>query len=185
MKKLLFGAASGQKPLRKRVKKYRAHHCILLHTTSNQITKEIIFFLKKAIPNFKFIFIEETFDIGKYFKYKDKQKTINYYNVIDEIKCNCGKSYIGQTERESGYKLKDYDPNSNNQKTDVTKHILDNPDQCFFKVWLEEPRSNFEIPLIFFLLFLSVLSFVYTIVEADFERPLDNFERPFRFLKTP
>ena len=56
--------------------------------------------------------------------------------------------------------------------------------QCFFKVWLEEPLSNFERPLIFFLLFLSVLSFVYTIV-ADFERPLDNFERPFRFLKTP
>ena len=45
----------------------------------------------------------------------------------------------------------------------------------FFKVWLEEPLSNFERPLIFFLLFLSVLSFVYTIVEADFERPLDNF----------
>ena len=55
----------------------------------------------------------------------------------------------------------------------------------FFKVWLEEPLSNFEKPLIFFLLFLSILSFVYTIVEADFERPLDNFERPFRFLKTP
>ena len=48
----------------------------------------------------------------------------------------------------------------------------------FFKVWLEEPLSNFEQPLIFFLLFLSVLIFVYTIVEAD-------FERPFRFLKTP
>ena len=26
----------------------------------------------------------------------------------------------------------------------------------------------------------------YTVVEGDFERrPLDNFERPFRFLKTP
>ena len=58
-------------------------------------------------------------------------------------------------------------------------------DSVFFKVWLEEPLSNFERPLIFFLLFLSVLIFVYTIVEADFERPLDNFERPFRFLKTP
>ena len=36
----------------------------------------------------------------------------------------------------------------------------------FFKVWLEEPLSNFEKPLIFFLLFLSILSFVYTIVVA-------------------
>ena len=52
------------------------------------------------------------------------------------------------------------------------------PNSVFFKVWLEEPLSNFEKPLIFFLLFLSILSFVYTIVEAD-------FERPFRFLKTP
>ena len=59
------------------------------------------------------------------------------------------------------------------------------PFSVFFKVWLEEPLSNFERPLIFFLMFLSVLSFVYTIVEADFERPLDNFEKPFRFLKSP
>ena len=36
----------------------------------------------------------------------------------------------------------------------------------FFKVWLEEPLSNFEKALIFFLLFLSILSFVYTIVVA-------------------
>ena len=56
---------------------------------------------------------------------------------------------------------------------------------AFFKIRLEEPLSNFERPLIFFLLFLSVLSFVYIIVEADFERSLDNFERPFRFLKMP
>ena len=48
----------------------------------------------------------------------------------------------------------------------------------FFKVWLEEPLSNFERPLIFF-------PIVYTIVEADFDRPLDNFERLFWFLKTP
>ena len=67
----------------------------------------------------------------------------------------------------------------------MTQDIHNIRDQCFFKVWLEEPLSNFEKPLIFFLLFLSILSFVYTIVEADFERPLDNFERPFRFLKTP
>ena len=59
------------------------------------------------------------------------------------------------------------------------------PISVFFKVWLAESLSNFERPLIFFLLFLTVLSFVYTIVEAVFERPLDNFERPFRFLKTP
>ena len=67
--------------------------------------------------------------------------------------------------------------------TFVVKKIL--TISVFFKVWLEEPLRNFERPLIFFLLFLSVLIFVYTIVEADFERPLDNFERPFRFLKTP
>ena len=36
----------------------------------------------------------------------------------------------------------------------------------FFKVWLEEPLSNFEKALIFFLLLLSILSFVYTIVVA-------------------
>ena len=55
----------------------------------------------------------------------------------------------------------------------------------FFKVWLEKPLSNFKRLLIFFLLFLNILRFVYTVVEADFERPLDNFERPFWFLKMP
>ena len=53
--------------------------------------------------------------------------------------------------------------------------------QCFFKVWLEEPLSNFERAPIFNNVKHSFLHFV----EADFERPLDNLGRPFRFLKTP
>ena len=73
--------------------------------------------------------------------------------------------------------------NKNKTKQQKLHRIRDT--SVFFKVWLEEPLSHFEKPLIFFLLFLSILSFVYIIVEADFERPLDNFERPFRFLKTP
>ena len=73
---------------------------------SNQIIKEINSFLKKVIPNSKFIFIEDTFDIGEYFKYKDKQETINRYNdVIYKIKCNCGKSYVGQTKRNMATRL--------------------------------------------------------------------------------
>ena len=58
---------------------------------SNQITKKINSFLKEAIPNSNSIFIEKTFDVTKYFNYKDKQETINCYNVIYKIKCNFGK----------------------------------------------------------------------------------------------
>ena len=40
------------------------------------VTKEIKFFLKKTIQTSKLIFVEETFDIGKYLNYKYKQKTV-------------------------------------------------------------------------------------------------------------
>ena len=43
----------------------------------NQITKEINSLKKKAIPNSNSIFIKKTFDVAKYFNYKDKQETIN------------------------------------------------------------------------------------------------------------
>ena len=36
--------------------------------------------------------------------------------------------YTAQIKRNLATRLKDHNPTSNNQKTDVTKHILDNPD---------------------------------------------------------
>ena len=68
-----------------------------------------------------------------------------------------------------------FNSTSKNQSRNRTRKIIwFNPpfndevttNSVFFKVWLEEPLSNFEKPLIFFLLFLSILSFVYTIVVA-------------------
>ena len=67
-----------------------------------------------------------TFDINKCFKFRDKQEKINGYSVIYKIKCNCGKNYIKQTKRNLSTRLKDHNPNSNNQETDVTKHVWDN-----------------------------------------------------------
>ena len=71
-------------------------------------------------------FIEETFDISNYFNYKNRQKTINRYNVVYKIKYNSGKNNTGQTKRNLATRFKDHNPNSTNQETHVTKHISDN-----------------------------------------------------------
>ena len=42
---------------------------------SDQLTKNQFLF-KKAIPNSKFVFIVETFDIDKYFNYKTSKKQL-------------------------------------------------------------------------------------------------------------
>ena len=99
-----------------------------IHTISNQIHKEINSFLKKTVRTAKFVCIEETFNIGRFFTYKDKQETLNRFNVIYEINCNCGKSYIGQTRRNLATRLKDHNPVTSNQHTDVTTHLLENPE---------------------------------------------------------
>ena len=64
---------------------------------SNEITKEINSFKKK-----KRYLILNSFLYKKdliLHNYKDNQKTINRYNVIYKIKCNCEKSSIGKTKR--------------------------------------------------------------------------------------
>ena len=58
----------------------------------NQITKKINSFLKEAIPNSNSIFIKKTFDVAKYFNYKDTREKINRCNVIYKINGNIGKS---------------------------------------------------------------------------------------------
>ena len=61
--------------------------------------------LSKINPNFKFVLMEETFKIGKYFTYKDKQLVLWQSNVVYTITCNCGDSYIGQTKRNLQFRI--------------------------------------------------------------------------------
>ena len=55
---------------------------------------------------------------------------------------------------------------------------------ALFKAWLEEPLSNFERPPILKFADETAVNYGFNKKFADFERPLDNFERLFWFLKT-
>ena len=67
--------------------------------------------------------------IGDHFKYKDKQAHLERSNVVHKLKCSCGNSYIGQTQRNLKFRLDEHNPlKSNRQATDVVKHLYTYPD---------------------------------------------------------
>jgi len=46
--------------------------------------------------------------IGDHFKYKDKQAHLERCNVVYKLKCSCGNSYIGQTQRNLKFRLEEH-----------------------------------------------------------------------------
>ena len=65
--------------------------------------------------------------LKKLFSYKDKQPHLQQFNVIYQLKCDCGASYIGQTGRNLITRLNYHNINLPfRQKTDVSKHQVDN-----------------------------------------------------------
>jgi len=73
--------------------------------------------------------IHKTHTIGDHFKYKDKQAHLERSNVVYKLKCSCGHSYIGQTQRNLKFRLDEHNPKkSNHQATDVVKHLYTYPD---------------------------------------------------------
>ena len=81
-----------------------------VHLMSNQIRKEINSFFQKLNVNAKLILIDETFNIGRFFTYKDKQHTLCRSNVVYQINCSSGEFYIGQTQRNLITWLNDHNP---------------------------------------------------------------------------
>ena len=72
--------------------------------------------------------MEETFNIGKYFTYKDKQSVLRRSNVVYKITCSCGDSYIGQTKTNLEFRIKEHKPGLSKNDTDVSEHLIENPD---------------------------------------------------------
>ena len=65
--------------------------------------------------------------LKKLFPYKDKQPHLQQFNIIYQLKCDCGASYIGQTGRNLITRLNNHNIDSPLQKkTDVAKHQVDN-----------------------------------------------------------
>ena len=61
------------------------------------------------------------------FRLKDKITHVS--NVIYKGECSCGDTYIGETKRNAVIRWKEL--NSNNQKSEPSKHLVQNPDHEF------------------------------------------------------
>ena len=101
-----------------------------LGETSLQLEKELRNFFQKYRKEFaQLSLIHRTHSIGDHFKYKDKQAHLERCNVVYKLKCSCGNSYIGQTQRNLKFRLEEHNPlKSNHQNTDVVKHLYSHPD---------------------------------------------------------
>ena len=72
--------------------------------------------------------IHTTCKLKKLFPYKDKQPHLQQFNVIYQLKCDCGASYIGHTDRNLITRLNNHNIDLPlRQETDVAKHQVDNP----------------------------------------------------------
>ena len=69
---------------------------------SNEITEVINFFKKKRYLILNSFLYKKDLILHNY---KNNQKTINRYNVIYIIKCNCEKSFFGKTKRNLATKI--------------------------------------------------------------------------------
>ena len=89
---------------------------------------------REIFPSFPFFppcgfsLIQDTHNIGKCFKFKDRQALLHNAGVVYKLNCSCGKSCIGQTHRNLITRIQEYVPNGKpNQESDVAKHLVRNP----------------------------------------------------------
>ena len=109
-----------------------------LDNISLQIEKEIRQYLVKTFSTkFRFIFLHNTHNIGKCFKFKDRQVLMHNAGLVYKLNCSCGQSYIGQTHRYLVTRIQKHVPNGKpNKESDVAKHLVCNPNH----------KINFDSP---------------------------------------
>ena len=97
---------------------------------SIHIEKELKhFFWKKLQDKVQLFIIHVTNKLGQFFNHKQKQSLLLRSNVVYRLKCSCGSCYIGQTRRNIKSRMEEHNPEAKfSYKTDVTKHLLDNPE---------------------------------------------------------
>ena len=94
---------------------------------SNQLSKDINSFFRKFDTNMQLRLMHTTCKLKKLFPYKDKQPHLQQFNVMHQLKCDCGALYIGQTGRNLITRLSNHNIDSSFwQETDVSKHQVDN-----------------------------------------------------------
>ena len=109
------------------------HHGIFLSlpfigNSSIHLKKELMSFCRRHLPpTVQVTIISKPTTIRTFFPYKDKQVHLHRANVIYQLKCSCGKRYIGQTRRNLQFRMDEHNPaTKKHTETDVTAHLYNN-----------------------------------------------------------
>ena len=71
--------------------------------------------------------VHDMYKLSQFFKVKESQVLLHRSNVVYHITCNCGSSYIGETQRNFVTRLHKHNPDSTTCKdTDVSEHLANN-----------------------------------------------------------
>ena len=98
--------------------------------------------------------------------------------MVYTLKCSCGHSYIGQTQRNLKIRLDEHNPKkSNHQTTDVVKHLYTYPDHFMGFKNLEILASAFNDREL-------LIKETLLIQEQQPEINVDNFSTPLYFFNT-
>ena len=85
------------------------------------------------------VYTWETTKLRSLFRLKDKITQVS--NVIYKGECSCGDTYIGETKRNAVIRWKEH--NSNNQKPEPSKHLVQNPDHVSnWSILARAPQDN-------------------------------------------
>ena len=105
---------------------------------SLQIEKEIRqYLIKNLSTKFRFRLVHDPHNIGKCFKFKDRQALLHNAGVVYKLNCSCGQSYIGQTHRNLTTRIQEHELHGKqNQESDIAKHLVRNPNH----------KINFDFP---------------------------------------
>ena len=103
-----------------------------------QIEKEIWqYLIKNLSTKFRFILVHDSHNIGKCFKFKDRQAPLHNAGVMYKLNWSCGQSCIGKADRNLVTRIQEYVPNKKpNEEPDVAKHLVRNPNH----------KINFDSP---------------------------------------
>ena len=85
------------------------------------------------------VYTWKTTKLRSLFRLKDKITHVS--NVIYKGECSCGDTYIGETKRNAVIRWKEH--NSNNKKSEPSKHLVQNPDHEFnWSILARAPQDN-------------------------------------------
>ena len=74
------------------------------------------------------IFVDKCTQLQNIFKFKDMGPHMMRSNVVYLVTCNCGATYIGETERNLCVRMKEHAKTEGSALTAVGQHLADNPD---------------------------------------------------------